>query len=190
MTNKPLSRHDPMEQIRCFERCRLLQPIQQRALAATCAGKVVCFFKEKMPENSWILEETISACWEIIQGNAVVGYEQKLIQLHDAVPDSETESIGAGLPAGEAVIAAFETAQTGDCCYDAVQAAYTAVHMNEYMKQRRLDDPPQPVPGARLQAFHAMIAQSQPMQDYVDFVDRALSALEQGLAPSLLRSQK
>jgi hypothetical protein len=179
-----------MERIRCLDRCKLLSPLQHKAIAAICAGYVFHFFTEKIPENSWILEEAIASCWETIQGNIVVGYEQKLILLHDAVPDSETESIGAGLPAGEAIIAAYETAQTGDGCYNAVQAAYAAVHMNEFMMQRRSDGPPQALPGASVQAFHAVIALSQPVQDYVDFVDRALSTLEQGLAPMLLRSHK
>lgn len=187
MTKRHLPLNDPLGRIRCRERCAALSDVQQIAIAAACAGYVLHFFKEHLSENAWVLEGALTTCWEAVEGKAVVDFEPRFTQLNDAVPDSEEHCLYAGLPAAEAVIAALETASTGRDGYEAVASSLEAVEMNESLREHPPEETARAVSGSMALLTAELVSHSQPVKDYVAFVDNALAALERGTDPLLLK---
>ena len=95
--------------------------------------------------------------------------------------------MGAGLPAGEAIIAAVMTAFMEGEAERAVASASQAIEMEEWgpMSQDQLLG--RSGSGVTVLSGREAVQQSQPVKDFLAFLDRALTALERGTDPTLLR---
>jgi len=187
----PYPFQDPLDKIQAKQRCAKLSPKQQAAIAAACAERVLPFFRVELPERATVLSEALGACWGTLEGHPLPSPDALWDRLNAAIPDSEDISIGPGLPAGEAVIYAFKAVcnPSPTDATEAIVSAYTAVEMAEDLRENPVEDGRTGRMTGAMLALHADLLQyEQPVQEFLGFVDRALTALEHGTDPLLLRS--
>ena len=161
-----------------------LTPKIQIAVATAAANWVMPIFASRWPESQGTALNALNYCWLLADEKAnpseLNDWSERVGAL---VPDSEADpEAGAAIPAGEAILAVLSMANEPNQknTAEAIEAAYTAVEMQEYL----LGEASGRLGGSKTAAdvikdLQAAQRASNP-QGFMAYMDRVLSAAASG----------